>query len=81
MLIDIEAIGIHVADRQDGEPLRLADLRATSGLGLPDCCALDIALITDSALATFEDALTRTARRHHVTVHPIQDPDPPPTSC
>lgn len=70
MLTDLEAIGIHVADRHDGEPLRLANLRAASGLRLPDCCALDTALITDSTLATFDDALAKAARQHHVTVAP-----------
>lgn len=70
MLTDLEAIGLRVADRLDGEALRLADLRATSGLKLPDCCALDTALTTGSALATFDDALATAARKHHVTVAP-----------
>ncbi len=70
MLTDLEAIGIHIADRQDGEPLRLANLRAASGLRLPDCCALDTALTTDSTLATFDDALAKAARQRHVTVAP-----------
>ena len=70
MFTDIEGIGVHVADRQDGEPLRLANLRATSGLRLPDCCALDTALTTGSTLATFDDALAKAARQHHVTVAP-----------
>lgn len=68
MLTDLEAIGIHVVDRHEGEPLRLANLRAASGLKLPDCCALDTALTTDSTLATFDDALAKAARQRHVTV-------------
>ncbi|MDQ3885601.1 MAG: PIN domain-containing protein [Actinomycetota bacterium] len=70
MLTDLEAIGIHVADRQDGEPLRLANLRAASGLKLPDCCALDVALTTGSILATFDDALAKAASKRHVVVAP-----------
>ncbi|MGH3829412.1 MAG: type II toxin-antitoxin system VapC family toxin [Pseudonocardiaceae bacterium] len=70
MLTDLEAIGIHVADRQDGEPLRLANLRASSGLKLPDCCVLDTALTTASTLATLDDALAKAARQHRVTVAP-----------
>jgi predicted nucleic acid-binding protein len=70
MLIDLEAIGIRIADRQDGEPLRLANLRAASGLKLPDCCALDTALTTDSILATFDDTLAKAASQRHVTVAP-----------
>lgn len=70
MLTDLEAIGIQTADRRDGEALRLATLRATSGLKLPDCCALDTALTTASTLATVEEALAKAARRHHVAVAP-----------
>ncbi|MGH3549911.1 MAG: type II toxin-antitoxin system VapC family toxin [Pseudonocardiaceae bacterium] len=70
MLTDLQMIGIHVADRPDGEPLRLANLRASSGLKLPDCCALATALATASTLATFDDALAKAARQHHVTVAP-----------
>lgn len=76
MLTDLHAIGIHVADRPDGEALRLARLRAGSGLKLPDCCALDTAVTTSSTLATFDDALARAARRHDVTVAPEPEPEP-----
>lgn len=74
MLTDLEAIGIRVADRPDGEPLRLATLRASSGLKLPDCCALDSALSTASILATFDDALAQAAHQHRVTVAPERRP-------
>lgn len=76
MLADLEAMGIQLADRRDGEPLRLANVRASSGLKLPDCCALDTALSTASTLATFDDALAQAARRHHVTVAAGTGPDP-----
>ena len=70
MLTDLEAIGIRIADRPEGEPLRLANLRVSSGLKLPDCCALDTALTAGTPLATFDDALARTARRCHIPVAP-----------
>lgn len=71
MLDDLVAIGIRVADRAEGEPLRLAVLRAESGLKLPDCCALETALTSkSSALATFDDMLAKAARRRHVVVAP-----------
>ena len=70
MLDDLETIGIRVAERPAGEPLRLAKLRASSGLKLPDCCALDTALATASTLATFDGALAEAARQRHVTVAP-----------
>ncbi len=80
MLTDLEAIGIHAADRQEGEALRLANLRTKSGLKLPDCCALDTALATTSILATFDEALARVARQHHVIVAPSAESGPSPSS-
>lgn len=68
MAIDLDAVGVAVADRVEGEPLRLANLRVSSRLKLPDCCALDTAMTTDSPLATFDDALATAAHQHHVTV-------------
>jgi rRNA-processing protein FCF1 len=70
MITDLEAIGIRVAERQDGEPLRLANLRAASELTLPDYCPLDTALTTAFILATFDEELAKAARQHHVTVVP-----------
>ena len=74
MLSDLHAIGICVADRTEGESLRLANLRVECGLKLPDCCALDTALAAESALATFDDALARAARTRHITVAPDSKP-------
>lgn len=68
LLTDLEAMGVRVADRQDGEPLRLASLGAATGLKLPDCCALDTALTTCSILATFDAALAKAARQHQLPV-------------
>lgn len=70
MLDDLLAIAIQVADPQPGESLRLAALRAESGLKLPDCCALDTALTTRSTLATFDSALADAARQHGLGVAP-----------
>lgn len=66
----IRAMGIAVAANDDDEPLRLAELRATSGLKLPDCCVLDAAIRHQAALATFDDRLAETARRYGVSVEP-----------
>jgi len=70
MLADLESIGVRVADRPAQEALRLAVLRARTGLKLPDCCALDTALAHGTALATFDGALAKAAREHHLTVAP-----------
>lgn len=77
MLADLEGVGIRVADRPDNEPLRLANLRVSSGLKLPDCCALDTALITGTTLATFDVALAKVAHQRHITVAPNPVPEPP----
>ena len=68
MLDDLRAIGIEVTPYSEDEPLRLANLRATTGLRMPDCCALDTALRTDSTLATFDAALAAAAREVGVNV-------------
>lgn len=70
LLDDLHAIGLRVAAQNDGEALRLAALRVETGLKLPDCCALDTALSSESALATFDERLAAAARARHVRVGP-----------
>jgi len=69
MLDDLRAAAIVVAPHDDGEPLRVAELRANSGLKLPDCCVLDVAIHHRARLATFDDALAAAARKRSVPVH------------
>lgn len=70
LLADLLALGIQVADRVHGEPLRLATLRAQQGLKLPDCCVLDTAITTQSVLATFDEDLARAGRSLGLAVVP-----------
>ena len=63
---DLLAAGIALAPQDAGEPLRLAELRATSGLKLPDCCVLDVAIRHRASLATFDNALAAEARKQGV---------------
>lgn len=65
---DLAAAGAQVASSDAGEPLRLAELRAGSGLPLPDCCVLDVALRHGASLATFDLAMAEEARRHGIGV-------------
>jgi predicted nucleic acid-binding protein len=65
---DLRAAGIRVAPHDDDEPLRLAELRASSGLKLPDCCVLDVAIHHQASLATFDEALAAAARKRGVPV-------------
>jgi len=67
---DLRAAGIQVTPPDADEPLRLAELRATSGLKLPDCCVLDVALHHQACVATFDQALAEAARRRGVAVLP-----------
>lgn len=67
---DLEAAGIRVVTPDAGEPLRLAELRASTGLKLPDCCVLDVARHSASSLATFDDALAAGARHRGVPLLP-----------
>lgn len=65
---DLLAAGLTLADHDDDEPARLAELRASTGLKLPDCCVLDVAIHNQAALATFDEALAGAARRRGVLV-------------
>jgi predicted nucleic acid-binding protein len=67
---DLRAAGIVVAPTDADEPLRLAELRASSRLTLPDCCVLDVAVRARAALATFDDALASAARARGLSVLP-----------
>lgn len=65
---DLRAAGITVAPHDEGEPLRLAELRVSSGLKLPDCCVLDVAIRHQARLATFDNALAAEAAKRGVLV-------------
>ncbi len=65
---DLCVAGITVAPHDDGEPLRLAELRASSGLKLPDCCVLDVAIRHQASLATFDNAFAAEAAKRGVPV-------------
>ena len=67
---DLEAAGLRVVAPDPGEPRRLAELRVSTGLTLPDCCVLDVALHSACALATFDDALAAGARQRGVPLLP-----------
>lgn len=67
---DLDRAGITVAAGDVDQPLRVAELRVSSRLKLPDCCVLDIALRHRASLATFDDALAAEARRRGLVVVP-----------
>jgi predicted nucleic acid-binding protein len=65
---DLRAAGVDVAPHDADEPLRLAELRASTGLKLPDCCVLDVAVHHQASLATFDATLASAARHRGVAV-------------
>lgn len=67
---DIRAMGIEVAPLDEDHPLRLAELRVTAKLKLPDCCVLDLSLHRQGALATFDADLAEAASERGIVVLP-----------
>lgn len=65
---ELEAMGLNVTDGGGDQPLRLARLRVSTGLKLPDCCVLDTALTARARLGTFDTALTAAARQCGIPV-------------
>lgn len=55
-------------DLQADAPMRLAMLRASTGLKLPDCCVLLAAERTGSVLSTFDDRLASAAEAYGYVV-------------
>ena len=58
---ELELMGVRAAQPDEREPLQLAELRASTGLRLPDCCVLVAATRGLSPLATFDARLERAA--------------------
>jgi predicted nucleic acid-binding protein len=61
-------VGVEEVPRSADEALRLADLRASTGLKLPDCCVLLVAETHGAVVATFDDRLARVARSRGIEV-------------
>lgn len=64
----LDQLGVRQAGVGRDAPLRLAELRAATGLKLPDCCVLDVAITEGAPLATFDAALATVAEPRGVTV-------------
>lgn len=60
--VDIEALGIETSANFESEPVKLATLRAQTGLKLPDCCVLLTATELNATLATFDSSLATAAK-------------------
>lgn len=64
----IDALDFRLWRPDDGEPQRVAILRATTSLKLPDCYVLSVAADLHAGLATFDEALARAGRTLGLTV-------------
>lgn len=67
-LARLRNIGVEEAGRPLDEAIRLAGLRASTGLKLSDCCVLLVAEAQGAALATFDERLARVARLRGISV-------------
>jgi len=68
----LDRLNIDVAALRADAAGDLAELHATTGLKMPDCCALLTAEQSTADLASFDDRLRRAARARGVRVVPEQ---------
>jgi predicted nucleic acid-binding protein len=61
--LEVTSVGL-----EDDAPERLAIMRASTNLKLPDCCVVLAAEQTHGTLATFDDRLSTTARERGLVV-------------
>ena len=59
----LERLGVGELGLGEGAPTRLAELRATTGRKLPDCCVLAAARQHEGSVATFDGDLRKAARK------------------
>jgi predicted nucleic acid-binding protein len=59
---DLTSLGVVAHEPGANEPLILAELRAATGLRMPDCCLLAVTQQESLPLATFDDQLARMAK-------------------
>lgn len=59
----LKRLGVSELELGEGAPGRLAQLRADTGLKLPDCCVLAVARRLKGAVASFDEDLVGAARK------------------
>lgn len=64
----LDQLGVSTVPLDEGAPARLALLRASTSLKLPDCCVLLAAESIQGTVATFDDRLARAATDHGLVV-------------
>lgn len=71
-LADIEAIGIEILPVESTDSKSLAQVRAKTGLKMPDALVLHTAIRHNASIATTDVQLARKAREHNIGVHQPQ---------
>lgn len=64
----LHTLGVVTVPIAEDAPVRLAVLRARTGLKLPDCCVLLAAEATSTEIATFDNRLNRAAMEFGLVV-------------
>ncbi len=77
MVDAIEAMRVEAIEVDRDSPLRLAKLRVSTGLRMPDCCAVDAARQHDAVLVTFDDRQAGAARKLGLVVEPAGEAGSP----
>jgi predicted nucleic acid-binding protein len=65
----IADIGVREVQLPADAAIRLADLRTTTGLKMPDCCVVLTAQQTGTQVVTFDERLQRAAKNLGLDVH------------
>ncbi len=68
LLADLQLLGLVLAPRDMNEALHLAELRVATGLKLPDCFVLHLAICYQASILSFDDALRRAAQTYKLNV-------------
>lgn len=64
----LRRLGVTAVPLGEDAPARLASMRATTALRLPDCCVLHAAEQVGASVATFDDRLVGAARSRGIPV-------------
>jgi predicted nucleic acid-binding protein len=66
VLLALQELGVREVPLPSSAAVQLASLRAETGLKLPDCCVLLLAIVSGSRVASFDTRLNREAAHRGV---------------
>jgi predicted nucleic acid-binding protein len=74
-LLRLQALGMRILSGDATEPERIAKLRTSTNLRLPDCYPVDAALTNNAQLLSFDDRQNRAAAHAGVTLAEVPAPE------